>query len=281
VPSGNDQEQVAEALRRALAEEERPTLIAVRTAIGFGAPTKVGTADAHGAALGQDELDAAKARFGWPVGESFVVPADVRAHLAGVGAAGQATAEAWDRRFAAWSRIYPDLAEEWTRTQAGGLPAGWSDALSAMVHPEKPTATRVTSGLVLSALAAGIPELVGGSADLAGSTNTQIPGDDVGPGRYSGRNIHFGVREHAMGAVMNGMALHRGLRPFGSTFLVFSDYLRPALRLAALGKLGGGVRLHPRLDRVGRGRSHPSAGGAPRITPADPEPGRAAPRRLP
>jgi transketolase len=236
VDDGNDAEAVATALAEAIAEQSRPSLIAVRTVIGYGAPTKAGTPDAHGAALGASELIGAKIRVSWPLDSPFFVPTDVRGHFKGLAEEGSQQHRRWAQRSVSWAETWPELAAEWERTQARRLPEGWSDAL-AHIATAKPIATRVASGAALQAFAERLPELVGGSADLASSTNTALPGGSVVAGDYRGRTIHFGVREHAMAAVLNGIALHRGLRAFGSTFLVFSDYLRPALRLAALAGL--------------------------------------------
>lgn len=234
VEDGNDMRAVEVALNAAVVEERRPTLIALRTTIGFGAPTKAGTSAAHGAALGEDELRDAKALAGW-LDERFVVPTGVRQLFCDLAVTAKRDRQAWERCLRDWSTAWPELADAWGRTQACDNAAAAGIALD--FDPGKPVATRVASGAVLQVLAEVMPELVGGSADLATSTNTAIPGGDVVRGDYRGRTVHFGVREHAMGAVLNGVALHRGLRSFGSTFLVFSDYMRPAIRLAALMRL--------------------------------------------
>jgi transketolase len=236
VTDGNDLAAVDAALRAAVREQDRPSLIAVRTHIGYGSPGRQDTAAAHGSPLGEEELARTKARFGWPDGQVFHVPDDVRRHVLGLAARGSAQRAYWQERLAGLRAADPRLAAEWDRTQAGRLPEGIEVALPTFT-PGKPMATRAASGETLRALVQAVPELVGGSADLTESTCTGIAGDAVAAGDYRGRAIRFGIREHAMGAMLNGIALHGGLRPFGSTFLVFSDYLRPAIRLAALMKL--------------------------------------------
>ncbi|MCL2585989.1 MAG: transketolase [Streptosporangiales bacterium] len=236
VADGNDTAAISAALREAAADETRPSLIALRTRIGYGSPAVEGTAKAHGAPLGDGELARVKARFGWPAGRSFHVPSDVRRRFAELADAGARTRQDWEDRLDALRSADPRRAAEWDRTQAGWLPAG-IDGFSTAFAPEGPVATRTASGKALRDLARVMPELVGGSADLTGSTCTDLAEGWVAPGDYGGRGLRFGVREHAMGAALNGIALHGGLRPFGSTFLVFSDYMRPAIRLAALMKL--------------------------------------------
>ncbi|HEX7660333.1 MAG TPA: transketolase [Pseudonocardiaceae bacterium] len=237
VEDGNDAAAVARAYDTAIAETGRPTLIAVRTTIGFGAPTVAGTSKAHGSPLGDAGLAAMRAAFGWP-GTRFHVPDEVTAYCARLAALGSERNDAWRERFDGWRRANPDLAQRW---RLDGTPA--PPAFAGLPLPEfetggKPIATRSASGEVIKALAPSYPGLVGGSADLAASTNTTIEGGgEVAPGSFGGRTIHFGIREHAMGAMLNGIALHGGLRPYGSTFLVFADYMRPAIRLAALMRL--------------------------------------------
>ncbi|GEL19887.1 transketolase [Pseudonocardia asaccharolytica] len=234
VDDGND----VAALDRAFAEvrriEDRPTFITVKTTIGYGAVEVQGTPAAHGAPLGSATLAGMRRRFGWP-DTPFHVPTAVR--LAGTVRAGAGAQERvrWERTHAEWSQAHPDLAANFPLDRVPSAPdLGVLKPLADGATAGARTATRKASGSALQALAPVYPALVGGSADLAASTNTAIPGGDVGPGEYAGRTIHFGIREHAMAAAMNGIALHGGLRPFGSTFLVFADYLRPALRLAAL-----------------------------------------------
>lgn len=233
VDNGNDVASVTAALTEAVADETRPTLVAVRTTIGFGAPTLAGTSTAHGAPLGRHELAATRARCGWP-DEPFHVPAQVAEHCRQLAVQGRADRLSWEQDRARWAQAHPQLAVEWDAEEYGRPPRDLGDLLPRFA-PGTAMATRKASGAVLAALGPQYAALVGGSADLAASTNTTIPGaEDVGPGAYGGRTLHFGIREHAMGAALNGMALHGGLRPYGSTFLVFSDYMRPAVRLAAL-----------------------------------------------
>ncbi len=234
VEDGNDLDAIDRALAEAVADP-RPSLVAVRTTIGFGARLVEGTAAAHGSPLGASELAGTRARFGWP-DEAFHVPADVTARCAELAAEGARTHRAWDEQVAAWARSEPEAAARWRRGQAGEPTEEVERALRA-VDVGAAGATRQASARVLSAVADVWPELVGGSADLAGSTGTAIGGGTVQRGSYGGRLISFGIREHAMAAILNGLALHGGLRVFGSTFLVFSDYLRPALRLTALMRL--------------------------------------------
>ena len=235
VEDGNDPAAVEAALAEARAEEERPTLIRVRTHIGFGSPAKQDTADVHGAPLGPDEARRAKENLGWPPDATFRVPPEAREPFVAAARRGREAREAWEALIARYRAAHPDLARELERRTSGRLPEGWDADLPVFPPDPKGTATRSAGGAVLNALARGLPELIGGSADLGPSTKTLLKGeDDFGRGCPAGRNLHFGVREHAMAAVMNGMANHGGVRPFGSTFFVFADYLRPSLRLAAL-----------------------------------------------
>jgi transketolase len=223
-----------DALRR---EAARPSLIIVRSHIGFGSPRKQDTADAHGAPLGADEVAATKRNLAWPTLEPFHVPPEALAHWRTARERGAALEADWRTRFAGYRAAHPELAAELERRLAGALPDGW-DAGIPVFGPRDAQATRAASGKVLNAIAPHLPELIGGSADLTGSNNTDVKGAAVFQAdRRDGRNFHFGVREHAMGAILNGLALHRGFIPYGGTFLVFSDYLRPALRVAALSHL--------------------------------------------
>jgi transketolase len=236
VDDGNDLAAVDSALRAAVGEESRPSLIAVRTHIGYGSRERQDTAAAHGAPLGADEVARTKERFGWPADRDFHVPGDVRGRFSELAARGTVRRKSWENRLTGLRAADPRLAAEWDRTQAGALPDGIDAALPEFTACG-PLATRAASGEVLRSLAGAVPELVGGSADLTVSTCTDLGDGAVARGDFRGRNIHFGIREHAMGAMLNGIALHGGLRPFGGTFLVFSDYMRPAIRLAALMKL--------------------------------------------
>ena len=230
-----DTRAIAAAIRASQDETDRPSLIKVRSHIGYGAPTKQDTAGVHGAPLGETELDAAKENLGWPTSPRFLVPDEALAHMRAAVPAGQADEAQWNARFEAYAAAYPDLAAEFEQRIVGELPDGWDADLPAFADASKPLATRRASGQVINALSPKLPALVGGSADLAPSTNTLVSGGgDINRGAFDGVNLHFGVREHAMGSVLNGLALHGGFIPYGATFLVFSDYVRPAVRLSAL-----------------------------------------------
>jgi len=232
--NGQDRAEIATALDAARRETERPSIIAARTTIAFGSPNKAGTHDAHGAPLGADEVKATREKLGWKH-EPFVIPEEARAVFLAAGEAGAAENVEWDRLFAEYSRRHPEKAAEWKRIHERRLPERWEEKLPRFSSKDKPIATRAASGKVINAIARTIPELIGGSADLAPSNNTLVNGEaSVSRDDFGGRNIHFGVREHGMAATMNGMCLHGGIRPYGGTFLVFSDYMRPSVRLAAL-----------------------------------------------
>jgi transketolase len=232
---GDDLEAVTAAIEAARAEDTRPSLIIARTVIGFGSPHKAGTAEAHGAPLGEEEVRLTKRALGWPEEPPFFVPEEALAKFREALDRGRVWEEEWTARFAAYQREYPEEARLWHTIMAGELPDGWDTALPVFSPQDGEMATRVASGRVLNAAVKGLPTLVGGSADLAPSTETYLKGyGDLGFPEWSGHNMHFGVREHAMGATLNGMALHGGMIPYGGTFLIFSDYMRPAIRLAAL-----------------------------------------------
>ncbi len=237
VADGNDLVAVDSALAEARAETAKPSLIKVRTTIGYGSPHKAGTAECHGAPLGAEEAKLTKEALGWPVEPPFLVPKEVLEFYQRATAKGKAAHTEWAKLFARYRVEYPDLAKQWDAAMAGELPEGWKDGLPVFSAGEK-VATRSASGKVLGALAKAIPTLVGGSADLAPSNNTYLAGlGDFQAASPEGRNLRFGVREHAMGGILNGMAYHGGLFPFGATFFIFSDYMRPAVRLAALSHL--------------------------------------------
>ena len=226
------------ALTEARADESRPTLIICKTIIGYGSPNKAGSAASHGEPLGEEETRLTKQRLGWPYEEPFTVPPEALASMREAVERGNARQQEWDRAFAAYRAEFPAEAALLEREMEGTLPDGWESLLDGVAIGTDPTATRVAAGKALNALAASIPSLMGGSADLSPSTKTTIGGSgDFGPTGYEGRNIRFGVREHAMAAVCNGLALHGGTIPYASTFLVFYDYMRPAVRLAALMRL--------------------------------------------
>lgn len=237
VEDGNDTDAIQKALQEAKADLDRPTLIEVKTVIGYGSPNKSGKSDSHGAPLGHEETKLTKAAYGWQYEESFYVPEEAEEHFKQYSALGQQKEQAWNELFAAYKSMYPELAKQFEAALAGELPESWEEALPAFQEGES-LATRASSGKTLNAAAKVIPQLIGGSADLAGSNKTLLTFEkNYGLDGYESRNIWFGVREFAMGAAINGMALHGGVKVFGATFFVFSDYLRPAIRLAALMKL--------------------------------------------
>jgi transketolase len=237
VADGNDLGALDAALAAARRVGDRPSLVIVRTHIGYGSPHKQDTPEAHGAPLGEEEVRLTKERLGWPSLEPFHVPEEALAHWRRASERGARLEAEWQRRYDAYRSAHPELARELERRLAGRLPDGWDAELPALA-PGEAQATRSTSGNVLNALAAKLPELVGGSADLATSTQVVFKnGGDVAARSWGARNIHFGIREHGMGAILNGLALHGGVRPVGSTFLIFSEYMRPPIRLAALSHL--------------------------------------------
>jgi len=234
VDNGNDLDALDAAIVAAQRERARPSLIIVRTHIGWGSPNKQDTADAHGAPLGVEEIKLTKQNLGWPSLEPFFVPEEALERWRTAKPRGARLDSEWRKRWDAYRAEYPDLAAELDRRFGGRLPEGWDAALPAF-GPKDAQATRAASGKTLNAIAAKIPELIGGSADLTGSNNTELKGAGVFTAtNHTGRNFHFGIREHGMGATMNGLALHGGFIPFGGTFLIFSDYMRPSIRLAAL-----------------------------------------------
>ena len=244
VEGGENVTALLEAVEAAKAVTDRPSFISVRTIIGYPAPTKMNSGDAHGAALGADEVAEIKKILGFDPEKNFDVDPAVIEHARQVVTRGTEARAAWQADFDAWAAREPQRKELFDRLHAGEFPEGWVDALPTYEPTESGPATRSASGKALAALGPVLPELWGGSADLAGSNNTTIPGSDsFGPESIStkdwnaqpyGRTLHFGVREHAMGSILNGIALHGPTRPYGGTFLVFSDYMRPAVRLAAL-----------------------------------------------
>jgi transketolase len=237
VNDGNDLPAIQKALQEAKAETEKPSLIVIRTHIAYGSPNKQNTAGAHGAPLGEDEIRLTKENLGWPSTEKFFVPDKALKVFRKSVDKGKKAEAAWQKKFFAYAKKQPELAKQWEDGISGKSSQRW-DAGIPNFKGAKPIATRAASGLVLNAIADKLPTLIGGSADLAPSNNTLLKASfDFQKGAYEGRNIRFGVREHAMGAMLNGMALHKGVQPYGGTFLVFADYCRPAIRLAALMKL--------------------------------------------
>ena len=253
VADGNDLKAIEGTLQSAQKETGRPSIIMVRTHLGYGSPHKQDTSEAHGAPLGEEEVKLTKQNLGWPLDPLFYLPAQALDHFRKALEQGRKAEDEWNSRFSAYSQAFPDLGRELQEIMRGELPEGWNADVPLFPPDAKGLATRVASGKVMNALAPKIPTLIGGSADLNPSTNTALKGlgdfqsphlkaadpqGSVGGGwGYGGRNLHFGVREHAMGAIINGIAAHEGLIPFGSTFMIFSDYLRPSIRLAALMQL--------------------------------------------
>ena len=248
--NGNDLAAIERALQAARAQTQQPSLILARTHIGYGSPHKQDSFHAHGSPLGADEVRLTKENLGWPVAPPFLIPEPVRAHFLQALDRGARAEAAWNDKLDAYAKTFPDLARELRQLMRGELPAGWDADMPGFPADAKGMATRVASGKIMNAIASRLPALIGGSADLDPSTHTALKGlgdfespgvavsdkqgSDGGGWSYAGRNLHFGVREHAMGSIVNGLAAHGGTVPFGATFLVFSDYMRPAIRLAAL-----------------------------------------------
>ena len=257
VSDGNDLEEIDRAIIEAKRESERPSLIVLRTTIGYGSPGKAGTSAAHGAPLGQDEIIKTKENLGYPSLEPFHVENSTREHWAACLENGRKLQEDWQTRFSLYQEQAPDFAAEFLQVMSEELPEDWDEDVPNLTAAENEDATRGWSGKVLQGLASRIPNLIGGSADLAGSNKTTINGaDNLLSSSPGGRNIHYGIREHAMASIMNGMALHGGIRPFGGTFLIFSDYMRPAIRLAAL--MGQSVIYVFTHDSIGLGEDGPT-----------------------
>lgn len=237
VKDGNNTEEINAAINTAK-EDKRPSLIICRTQIGYGLPTKQGTEKAHGEPPGEEELQAAKIKLGWPTMDKFFIPDDVLAHFREVKTKGIELEKSWRAVFEGYKKEFPDLAREFERRVAGELPNNWRDGLRMFPADSKGIASRNSSGFILNEIAERIPELMGGSADLAPSNKSWINSSDAfRSNEHAGRNLHFGVREHGMGAIVNGMAYHGGIIPYGATFLVFSDYMRGAMRISALSHL--------------------------------------------
>ena len=272
VADGNDLKAITRAIEAARAARNQPSLIVVKTTMAYGAPDLSGSWHAHGNPLGADEVRKTKRNLGWPEQPPFHVPPEALAHFRTALERGQTLQEGWNRRFAAYAKEHPALAAEIKRRFAVELPSGWDDGLPRFAADAKGMATRKASEAVLQVLARTVPELIGGSGDLDPSTYTWLKedGDFESPAQtgtdvqgtvgggwgYAGRNIHFGVREHAMGAAINGLAYHEGFIPFGATFLVFADYMRPPIRLSAIAELGAiWVYTH---DSIGVGEDGPT-----------------------
>ncbi|RLB23129.1 MAG: transketolase [Deltaproteobacteria bacterium] len=257
VEDGNDLEAIEKAIEKAKAETERPSLIAVRTHIGFGSPGKQDDPSAHGEPLGTEEIVKTKENLGWPTDPSFYVPQEVLDHFRQALSKGAQLERQWQEKLNTYENAYPELAKKFMKWVQGVLPDDWDECIPSFEPDPKGIATRVASGTVLNALADKIQNLMGGSADLGPSNKTLIKSSrDYQVGAYDGRNLRFGVREHAMGAILNGMALHGGIIPYGGTFLVFSDYMRPSIRLAAL--MGLKVIYVFTHDSIGLGEDGPT-----------------------
>lgn len=238
VDDGNDVDAISNALEAAKAETRRPSLIIMRTHIAFGSPNKQDTAAAHGAPLGEEEVRLTKKCLAWPEDVFFGVPEKALKKFRKCIETGKEAESIWKHKYEVYTKEYPDLEKELKDAMSGFLTKGWDADIPEFSTSDSPVATRVASGMVLNAIAGRLPSLIGGSADLAPSNKTYIDSShEFQKNRYDGRNIRFGVREHAMGGIMSGMSLHNGLRPYGGTFLVFADYLRPAIRVACLMKL--------------------------------------------
>jgi transketolase len=255
VADANDLRALRAAIAEAQAETERPSLIVVRSHIGYGAPHAVDTAKSHGAPLGEAEVRAAKEALGWDPDKTFVVPDEVSAHM-NRAERGIEVESAWRKKLDAWSAKYPALREDWDQVHTGKPRPGWVDALPDF-PPGEDVATRDAGAKVMDAIKHFTPTMIGGAADLVESTKTEFKGGGIFSATHAGRNIAFGIREHAMGSIVNGLALHGGMvKPYGSTFLIFSDYMRPAVRLSALSRLSSlWVWTH---DSVGLGEDGPT-----------------------
>jgi len=250
IADGNDLKTIERAIKRAHQVKDRPSLILVQTHLGFGSPNKQDTYEAHGSPLGEAEVILTKQNLGWPLEPSFYIPESALANFRKAVDKGKKYETNWDKRFSAYAQSYPDLAQELRRMMQGELPQGWDMDIPEFLPDTKGMATRVASGKIMNGIASKLPTFIGGSADLDPSTHTALAEEGDFEGRqetmydsqgsvgggwsYSGNNLHFGIREHAMGSIINGMAAHGGTLPFGSTFLIFSDYMRPPMRLAAL-----------------------------------------------
>ncbi|MCK5586213.1 transketolase, partial [Candidatus Bipolaricaulota bacterium] len=250
--------EIEQAVNEARKDTEHPSLVMCRTTIGFGSPHKAGTAKSHGEPLGEEETRLTKANLNWPDEEPFYIPPDVLQHFRQSLSLGAQQQTTWNEEMESYRSSYPDDARRLELELRGELPGEWdTDVASLFLNSEKPVATRAAAGTVLNTIAPHVLNLMGGSADLAPSTKTLITdAGDFGPDNYGGRNMHFGIREHAMGAIANGMAVHGGVIPYTATFLVFYDYMRPAVRLAAL--MGIRVVFIFTHDSIGVGEDGPT-----------------------
>jgi len=257
VEDGNNPDAIEQAVIEAQNDTTRPSLISVRTHIGYGSPNKQDAASAHGEPLGPDEVGLTKENLGWPQDPLFFVPDEVLDHLRKALKKGNELEEQWQTKLNSYEEAHPEPAKELHTWMNGELPDNWDRDIPSFPEDSKGMATRVASGTVLNAIASYVPNLFGGSADLAPSNKTEIKGEvDFQAGVYNGRNLRFGVREHGMGSILNGMALHGGIIPYGGTFLIFCDYMRPAIRLAAL--MGLKVIYIFTHDSIGLGEDGPT-----------------------
>jgi transketolase len=257
IEDGNDLKAIEKAITAAKEEADRPSLIAVRTHIGYGSPNKQDTADVHGEPLGSDELRLTKENLGWPLNPPFFIPEETLNHFRKVIEKGKQWESQWEELFRSYREAHPELAQKWNQWINGQLRNGWDRDIPSFPSDSKGMATRVASGKVLNAIAPNLGNMIGGSADLAPSNKTEINGEAYFQrDEYKGCNFHFGVREHGMGSILNGIALHRGLIPYGGTFLIFSDYMRPSIRLAAL--MGLRVSYVFTHDSIGLGEDGPT-----------------------
>ncbi len=254
---GHDRSAVENAIKEAQTVTDKPSLIKCSTHIGFGSPNKQDSASSHGAPLGEDEVRKTKENLGWDPDTQFHIPDEVLSHFRSAKEEGQQLFESWNNLFEKYKEVYSEQAETFSAAISRSLPEDIDDLLPTFAADNGGMATRASSGKVIQSLSEHIPHLIGGSADLTGSNKTWMDGGDVfDASNFGGRNIHFGVREHAMGAALNGMALHKGVIPFGGTFLIFSDYCRPAIRIAALSHIPSiFVLTH---DSVGLGEDGPT-----------------------
>ncbi len=254
---GMDVEAVSSALAAAKAETEKPSIIVCRTVIGYGSPNKAGKGSAHGDPLGEEEVGLTKEALDWRFPETFYIPAEAGAHFSQATVRGKAKQAEWNAAFSEYREAFPEDAQQLDDALRGKLPDGWEDGLNGLFEKPDPIATRSASSVVMNAISKSVPAFIGGSADLAPSTRTIL--DDsghIGNGNFSGNNLHFGVREHAMGAVANGISLHGGAIPYTATFLVFSDYMRPSIRLGAI--MGQQVIYVFTHDSIGVGEDGPT-----------------------
>ena len=254
---GQDIDAVTTAIAEAKAETSKPTLIVCETVIGHGSPNKAGTAGVHGAPLGDDEVVLTKEELGWPYPDPFTIPGEAWEHLSKARERGRQCQDDWRAAVERYRESYPEEARQLHDALSGVLSPGWADGIEGLFTGGGSISTREASGRVMNAIAGAVPNLIGGSADLASSTLTILNSEGhIGPGNFDGRNLHFGVREHGMGAVANGMAAHGGVIPYASTFLIFSDYMRPSVRLASL--MGQRVIYVYTHDSIGLGEDGPT-----------------------